>query len=233
MKRVGGVNPEGYNEALIRGKMRVAQKGLLAGRRVASAKAQGTGPLNSHGMPKLPPGQHEVKNWPVLDLGTKPEVPKSEWKLVLTGKVENPVELDWKAFMALPQAEDVSDFHCVTSWSRMDNHWVGVRFKTLVDHAKVKPEATHVYIKSYDGYSTNLPLSECMDDDVLLVHSWEGIDLPRDHGGPVRMITPRKYAWKGAKWIKEIHFITKDLMGFWELRGYSNTAEPWENDRYG
>lgn len=225
----------GYNQALIRGKQRVAAKGrerMLAGGRPAGPEAQGSGPSNRHGMPKLPPGQHEVKNWPVLDLGVQPDIPRHLWSLTLRGSVAKPQSLDWDAFMALPQVEDVSDFHCVTSWSRMDNHWRGVRFSALAALAEPRPEATHVNIKAYDGYSTNLPLPECMDDDVLLVHGWEGIDLPREHGGPVRMITPRKYAWKGAKWIKEILFLPQDILGFWELRGYSNTAEPWFNDRY-
>ena len=225
----------GFNQALIRGKQRIAAKGhekLMAGGRPADREVQGTGEANRHGMPKLPPGQHEVKNWPVLDLGVQPAIPKDMWSLEMRGYIEKPQAFDWNAFMALPQVDDVSDFHCVTSWSRMDNHWRGVRFSTLVALAMPKAETTHVNIKAYDGYSTNLPLAECMDDDVLLVHTWEGIDLPREHGGPVRMITPRKYAWKGAKWIKEILFLPKDILGFWELRGYSNSAEPWFNDRY-
>jgi DMSO/TMAO reductase YedYZ molybdopterin-dependent catalytic subunit len=228
-------NPEestGWNDALIRGKMRRAEKGLLAGGRSPAGKILGTGPANRHGMPQLPTGQHSVKNWPVLDLGTQPEIPLEQWNLTLRGEVERPQALDWKQFLALPQAEDVSDFHCVTSWSRMDNKWGGVRFKTLAELAGVKPEARFVYFTAYDGYSTNLPLAECLDDDVLLVHTWEDLPLTREHGGPVRMITPRKYAWKGSKWIREIHFLREDKLGFWELRGYSNTAEPWANDRY-
>ncbi len=221
-----------YNEALIRGKMRRAQKGLLSGGRIAEGEVQGSGPPNRHGMPQLPPGQHEVKNWPVLDLGVQPDMPKDLWQLTLKGNVEKPTVLDWESFMALPQVDDISDFHCVTSWSRMDNHWKGVRFRTLAELVSPKTDVTHVHVKAYDGYSTNLTFSECLDDDVLLVHSWEGIDLPKDHGGPVRMITPRKWAWKGAKWIKEILFLPQDLLGFWELRGYSNTAEPWFDDRY-
>jgi DMSO/TMAO reductase YedYZ molybdopterin-dependent catalytic subunit len=221
-----------FNQALIRGKMRRAERGKLAGGRAPEGTIQGSGPENRHGMPKLPPGQHEVKNWPVLDLGVHPEIPRDLWGLSIHGKVEKPMAYDWTSFMALPQVEDVSDFHCVTSWSRMDNKWGGVRFRDAIAPAGPKPEATHVYVKSYDGYTVNLPLSECMDDDVLLVHTWEGLPLMKEHGGPVRMITPRKWAWKGAKWIKEIHLLPKDMLGFWELRGYSNTAEPWFDDRY-
>jgi DMSO/TMAO reductase YedYZ molybdopterin-dependent catalytic subunit len=228
---------EAFNESLIRGKMRRADlgrkagKGVLAGGRFPD-EVLGTGEPNRHGMPKLPPGQHAVKNWPVLDLGVQPAIPKDVWTLSVQGQVEHPLALDWAAFMALPQVEDVSDFHCVTSWSRMDNAWGGVRFRDAVAKAVPKPTATHVYMKAYDGYTVNLPLAECMDDDVLLVHTWEGIPLPREHGGPVRMITPRKWAWKGAKWIKEIHLLPQDMLGYWELRGYSNTAEPWADDRY-
>ena len=114
----------------------------------------------------------------------------------------------------------------------MDNHWEGVRFSTLAEKAKPKPDAKFLYITGYDDYSTNVTLCEAMDNDVLLVHKWEGIPLPREHGGPIRMITPKKYAWKGSKWVKELIFLSKEQMGFWELRGYSNTAEPWYEDRY-
>ncbi len=192
----------------------------------------GSGPPNRHGMPKLPPGQREVPNWPVLDLGVKPIISLKDWKLEVKGEVENPYSLSWEEFLALPQVSDISDFHCVTSWSRMDNHWKGVQLKTLAQKALPKPTAKFIYCTGYDGYSTNLRLEECLDEDVLLVHTWEGQRLPIEHGGPVRMITPRKYAWKGSKWIKEIIFLAQEQLGFWELRGYSNTAEPWDNDRY-
>lgn len=148
------------------------------------------------------------------------------------GEVENPYILKWKDFFALPQVTDVSDFHCVTGWSRMDNHWEGVRFSTLAKKANPKPEAQFVLITGYDEYSTNITLGEAMDDDVLLVHKWDNLPLPREHGDPIRMIKPKKYAWKGSKWVKDIIFLSKEQLGFWELRGYSNTAEPWYEDRY-
>ncbi len=224
-----------FNDNIIKAKMKRAEekRGLLAGGIPADMnKAQGTGPINRHGMPKLPVGQKEVPNWPVLDLGVQPEISLEQWTLAIKGSVEKPFTLNWQQFMNLPQTTDVSDFHCVTSWSRMDLTWVGVQFKALAEQAKLKSTAKFVYIKSYDGYSTNLRLDECLDDDVLIVHSCEGKPLPREHGGPARMITPRKYAWKGAKWIKEIYFLPQQQLGFWELRGYSNTAEPWYDDRY-
>jgi len=206
----------------------------LAGRR-----PQGTGPANRHGMPQLPVGQHEVKNWPVLDLGVQPAVTLETWKLEVGGFVDNPFILNWKQFLALPQADDVSDFHCVTTWSRYDNHWRGVRFKTVAELAVPKEEAKFVLCTGSDfmpgsdiPYSVNGPLARAVEDDVLLVHTWEGEPLPREHGGPCRMITPRLYAWKGAKWIRKIEFLAEDTKGFWEVRGYSNSAEPWFDDRY-
>jgi len=200
---------------------------------------QGSGALNRDGMPQLPVGQHVVKNWPVLDLGEQPAIALTEWKLHVTGRCENPFTLTWDEFLQLPQVEDVSDFHCVTTWSRYDNHWKGVRFRTLAERAVPTGDAKHVLCTGYDfapgsyiPYTTNLPLARAIEDDVLLVHTWEGAPLPREHGGPCRMITPKLYAWKGAKWIRKIEFLTEDQKGFWEVRGYSNTAEPWFNDRY-
>lgn len=223
-----------FNENVIRAKVRRAEerRGILSGGKIPDGALVGSGPANRHGMPKLPPGQRDVPNWPVLDLGVQPDIPKNQWTLEVKGEVHHPFILKWKDFLALPQIKDVSDFHCVTTWSRMDNHWEGVQFKTLAEKAKLKPTARYVFVTGYDGYSTNLKLEECLDPDVLLVYKWEGLDLPREHGGPVRMITPRKYAWKGSKWVKEIIFLPEDRLGFWELRGYSNTAEPWYEDRY-
>jgi len=217
-------------ENLIRSKMKKAR--LAGGKPADTSRVQGAGPENRHGMPKLPPGQREVHKWPVLDLGIQPEIAPSHWSLKVHGDCENPFTLDWAAFNHLPQVEDESDFHCVTTWSKMDNHWGGVRFSTIADMANPAADAPYVFITAHDGYSTNLLLEECMDDDVLLVHSWEGKPLTREHGGPVRMIVPKKYAWKGAKWIKEIVFQREEVKGFWEVRGYSNTAEPWYNDRF-
>jgi DMSO/TMAO reductase YedYZ molybdopterin-dependent catalytic subunit len=215
---------------LDKGAVNVAFRGL---------RPQGEGPANRHGMPKLPIGQHEVKNWPVLDLGEQPNVATAEWTLEVGGLVENPFTLTWGQFAALPQAEDVSDFHCVTTWSRYDNRWRGVRFKTIAERAVPQEHARFVLCTGYDfapgtdiPYTTNVPLERAIEDDVLLVHTWEGRPLPREHGGPCRMITPKLYAWKGTKWIRKIEFLAEDRKGFWEVRGYSNSAEPWFNDRY-
>ena len=181
---------------------------------------------------RLPPGQRQVTNWPVLDLGVHPEVSAESWELRIHGKVEQPVTLNWQQFNALPQFKDVSDFHCVTTWSQFDMEFQGVAFFTLADLVRPTSEASHVFFKSYDGYSTNNPLDVCMDDDVMVAHSANGRPLPREHGGPARVILPKRYAWKGAKWIREIVFLDRDILGFWELRGYSNTADPWVEDRF-
>ena len=200
---------------------------------------EGSGPINRHGMPKLPVGQRQVPNWPVLDLGDSPVVSLDSWRLDIGGDCENPFSVSWQEFLELPQAEDVSDFHCVTTWSRMDNRWKGVRFRTLAELAVPGPGVTHVFCTGYDHmpgtripYTTNLPLARAVEDDVLLVHTWDGAPLPQEHGGPCRMITPKLYAWKGTKWIRKIEFLNGNKLGFWEERGYSDTAEPWFDDRY-
>ena len=198
----------------------------------ADARPLGHGPANRHGMPKVPEGQTVTAGWPVLDLGRQPEVPLSSWELIVEGAVEEPQKLAWKDFVALPQTKDVSDFHCVTTWSKMDVPWEGVQLSAVLALARPAPAATHLITHAYDGYTTNLPLEEALKDDVLLVHTAEGRPLPPEHGGPVRVITPQPYAWKGAKWIHRIEVLTRDRLGYWELRGYSNTAHPWRNDRY-
>lgn len=215
---------------------RQASKGLGV---FAGKTPVGTGPTNRHGMPKLPVGQREVKNWPVLDLGDVPAIDRADWRLIVDGLVERPLSLTWDDFMALPQADDTSDFHCVTTWSRMDNRWRGVRFSTLCDHAGALPEARFVFVTAYDHapgtripYTTNLSLEDALAPDVLIVHTWEGKPLPIEHGGPARMITPRLYAWKGAKWIRRVTLLAEDAPGFWEQRGYSSTAYPWFDDRF-
>lgn len=182
---------------------------------------------------RLPPGQHLVENFPVLDLGFKPETPLNEWRITIGGFVTKPQIWTWAQFLAQPQFADRSDFHCVTSWSRFDNEWEGVSFRHIISMVRPLSLAQFVLFKSYDDYTTNLPLDACDDVDVLLAHTWNGAPLSKDHGGPVRVIVPKRYGWKGAKWIKEITFSDKDQKGFWEVRGYSNSALPWKNDRYG
>ena len=196
-------------------------------------KLAGTASPKARSEDRLPPGQRLVTNFPVLDLGIHPEITLDKWELKLHGCVENPVTLSWDRFLALAQFKDVSDFHCVTTWSQFDMAWEGVAFFTLADLVLPKPEATHVFFKSYDGYTTNNPIQACLDDDAMIAHKWNGLELSIEHGWPARVILPKRYAWKGAKFIHEIVFLDRDVLGFWEVRGYSNTADPWTEDRFG
>ncbi len=200
---------------------------------LADPSPLGSGEPNRHGMPELPVGQVRTQKWPVLDLGVLPEVPLERWRLRVDGACAAPLSLGFDDFMALEQVEDVSDFHCVTTWSRLNLRWKGVRLADLLALAEPDPKATHLMCHAYDDYSTNVSLAEALKPDVLLVHSVDGEPLPREHGGPVRMITPQLYAWKGAKWINRLELLHHDQPGFWEQRGYSMTAHPWQNDRYG
>ncbi|MEO5681038.1 MAG: sulfite oxidase-like oxidoreductase [Chitinophagaceae bacterium] len=218
-------------EARMKLKARFEDKILLTPS-VADARPLGSGNINRHGMPVLPVGQTITKKWPVLDLGVQPDIGLSDWKLIIDGAVENPVVLSWNDFMALPQTTDASDFHCVTTWSKLNMNWKGVRLLDVAALAQPKENATHVLCYGYDDYTTNISMEEALKPDVLLVHTVEEQPLPKEHGGPVRMITPQLYAWKGSKWISRIEFLTKNVRGFWEERGYSNTAYPWRNDRY-
>jgi DMSO/TMAO reductase YedYZ molybdopterin-dependent catalytic subunit len=181
---------------------------------------------------RLPPGQHLTSGFPVLDLGIRPDLSLEKWLLEVSGLVENPTIFSWEQFSALPQFEDVSDFHCVTTWSKFDCRWGGVAFFTLAEIVKPQPEVRHVLFTSYDGYSTNVRLEDCMDDDVLIATQFDTRPIPREHGGPARVIIPKLYAWKGAKFVRSIEFASEDRPGFWEVRGYSNTADPWTEDRF-
>ena len=181
---------------------------------------------------RLPPGQRLVTDFPVLDLGVRPKLDLEQWRLKISGCVQRPVELDWKQFLALPQVKDVSDFHCVTTWSQFDMEWEGVAFVTLAELVQPGREVAHVLFRGADSYTTNNPLAVCLDDDVLIAHRWNGQPLTVEHGAPARVIIPKRYAWKGAKFLNEIVFLERDQLGFWEERGYSNTADPWTEDRF-
>jgi DMSO/TMAO reductase YedYZ molybdopterin-dependent catalytic subunit len=181
---------------------------------------------------RLPPGQKEVKNWPVLDLGIQPDIDKATWRLTLDGLVELPVALTFEQFLALPQTEEISDIHCVTQWSHYDNHWKGVASRDLVALVRPKDEAKHVIFHAYDGYTTNVRRDVFEADDVIVAYQWEGQPLTREHGGPVRIVIPRFYFWKSAKWVKRIEFSRDDKPGFWEVRGYHNQGDPWTEERY-
>ncbi|MGH7067147.1 MAG: sulfite oxidase-like oxidoreductase [Acetobacteraceae bacterium] len=181
---------------------------------------------------RLPPGQRLVRDWPVLDLGLQPEVALASFRLDLDGAVGHAHSFSWEAFLALPQVEAVCDIHCVTQWSRYDNHWKGVAAHTLVELVAPSADVAHIVCHSYDGYTTNVRFDQFDQPDVFLVHQWEGKPLPREHGGPLRMLIPRLYFWKSAKWLRRIEFVAVDRPGFWEVRGYHNNADPWREERY-
>ncbi|MDH4460132.1 MAG: molybdopterin-dependent oxidoreductase [Flectobacillus sp.] len=199
---------------------------------MADDRPLGHGKINRHGMPEVPVGQTLTTKWPVLDLGYHPQIPMDMWRLTIDGEVENPIVLKWDDVMALPQTEDTSDFHCVTTWSKLNMNWQGVSLLDIAALVQPKATATHIMCYGYDTYTTNVAIEEALKPDVLLAHTVEGEPLALEHGGPLRMITPQLYAWKGSKWIKRIEFMSANKLGFWEERGYSNTAYPWRNDRY-
>lgn len=182
-----------------------------------AAKRAGQSAPRERSIERVPPGQRVVTDFPVLDLGVHPEVPTTDWSLKIHGEVVNPVTLDWEQFMALDQFKDTSDFHCVTTWSQLDMAWEGVSFFTLAELVLPKDTVTHVLFKGHDGYSTNTTIDALMDDYTLVAHTWNGAPLTIEHGGPARVIVPKLYAWKGAKWVKEIIFLNRDILGFWEI----------------
>lgn len=181
---------------------------------------------------RLPPGQHTVKDLPVLDLGIHPEVAASDWQLEISGLVEESLVMDWQVLMALKQVEKTSDFHCVTTWSKYDCVWGGVPMAEILDLVKPTDEARFVLFASHDDYTTNLPVAALFAEDALLATSLNGEPLSVKHGGPVRVVIPQLYAWKSAKFIRKIDFLAKDAPGYWEQRGYSNTADPWLEERF-
>ena len=195
-------------------------------------KMAGRGRRTIRSADRLPPGQHLTSGFPVLDLGVRPNVPLDQWTLKLCGEVEHPVTLTWSDFEGLPQFEDVSDFHCVTTWSKFDCRWSGVAFFTLVDLVGVKPGARFLFVTGYDGYTASVPLEPCLDDDVLIATRLNGQPISVEHGGPARMIIPKLYAWKGAKFVRSIEFRETLVRGYWENRGYSDVGDPWLEDRF-
>lgn len=191
-----------------------------------------TGAVADPARERLPPGQTLARGWPVLDLGQQPDVPPRKFRLDVDGAVRRPLSLDWEAFMALPRVERLSDIHCVTQWSRYDNRWGGVAAQALLAMVEPKDEARHVVFHSYDGYTTNVRLDQFDQPNVLLADSWEGAPLGREHGGPLRVVIPRLYFWKSAKWLRRVEILIAHRPGFWEQRGYHDNGDPWREERY-
>jgi DMSO/TMAO reductase YedYZ molybdopterin-dependent catalytic subunit len=181
---------------------------------------------------RVPPGQSLTTKFPVLTYGPVPRFNPQSWDFKMLGEVEQPLRFSYEQFRALPRSKMVADFHCVTTWSRLDNAWEGVMVKELAKMARPKSSGAFVLIHCDAGYTTNLPVKYFLDDDVMLADRHDGEDLSPDHGFPLRLVVPKLYAWKSAKWVRAIEFLDQDIRGFWELRGYHNRADPWLEERY-
>lgn len=199
-----------------------------------SNKPSDASKTNKYGNEKLPPGQLYTAKFPVMTYGPTPIIEREHWSLSIRGLVEEERTWSWDDLQALPQTTMQADFHCVTHWSRFDDEWTGVLFTDFWNEIReiVSDKATHVMQHAYGGYTTNLSLEQMLQEDVMLAHTFNGEPLPSDHGGPVRIFTPKRYGWKGAKWIKAIEFMASDKPGFWEQNGYHNDADPWLEQRY-
>jgi DMSO/TMAO reductase YedYZ molybdopterin-dependent catalytic subunit len=181
---------------------------------------------------RVPPGQYLTERFPVLTYGRNPPYDLDDWSLSIGGEVEEPYNLRWDELMALEQVTITTDIHCVTRWSKLDTAWTGVRVRDLLDRAKVKPEGKFVLAHSDGGYTTNVPLEALYDDDVLVAHQYDGKPLEHDHGAPLRLLVPKRYFWKSAKFLRQLEVLAEDRQGFWELNGYHNDADPWKEQRH-
>ena len=181
---------------------------------------------------RIPPGQHLVDRFPVLHYGSVPKFEREGWDLKVFGLVDEPFVLSYDQFLGLPSTRIVADIHCVTSWSKLDTVWEGVLFRDFINPAKVRPEGKFAMVHCEQGYTTNLPLEVLMDDDVLLAYRYDDAPLTPEHGYPLRLVVPKRYFWKSAKWVRGIELMAQDRLGFWEVRGYHNNADPWKEERY-
>ena len=182
---------------------------------------------------RVPPGQVVTHGWPILHAGTVPyERTPANWTLRIRGSVDRPTDLTFADLLRLPQQEETVDVHCVTSWTKLGMRWQGVPFRALAETVRPLPEALFVVMECEQGFTTSLPLEALMEPDVLIAHTVDGGPLPAEHGGPVRMLVPQRYFYKSAKWLQGLRFLPKDEPGFWEVRGYSNVADPWKETRY-
>jgi DMSO/TMAO reductase YedYZ molybdopterin-dependent catalytic subunit len=181
---------------------------------------------------RLPPGQYEARNWPVLHFGEIPSADETAWRFRIHGAVAQDRTLSLAEFRALPTADVTADFHCVTKFSVFDNDWHGVRCRDVLGLVELQPGASHVLVEAMEGYTANLPLSVFDDDDTLFAWQRNGEDLTPEHGWPLRLVVPKRYAWKSVKWVSGLEILVGDRRGFWEERGYHNRADPWLEERY-
>ena len=182
---------------------------------------------------RVPPGQVLTKGYPILHAGSVPyQLTPATWSLEVRGAVDRPYTLDYAGLLAMTQQEEKVDIHCVTSWSKLDTVWRGVPFRDVAERAGPKPSAQFVIMECEQRFTTSLPLATLLEPDVMLAHTYDGKPLAPEHGGPVRMFVPRRYFYKSAKWVRGLRFVEQDEPGFWEVRGYSNIADPWTEKRY-
>lgn len=186
---------------------------------------------------RVPPGQQLTKGFPVLTYGSTPIIQAPLWKCRVFGSVPTEVTFTWADLMAMPQTTQTCDIHCVTRWSKLDMVWAGVRFSDFLAAieariGKIPETATHVMQHSTGGYTTNTTLAMLLESNVLLAHTYDGQPLEAEHGGPVRMVVPKYYFWKSAKWLNGLEFMDADRLGFWERYGYHNNADPWQEERF-
>jgi DMSO/TMAO reductase YedYZ molybdopterin-dependent catalytic subunit len=210
----------------------------LQGKRVPEPEDAGDGVIvspDTRRENRVPPRQSRTLKWPVLDASGAPDIDLTKWRFSLKGLVARPVSWSWEEFGALPRVKVFADFHCVTRWSRLGNLWEGVSTRELVERAGgVLPNAHFVLASGYDyGWSTNLPLEDFLAEDALVALTHEGEPLSAEHGGPARLIVPRLYAWKSAKWISGVDVRETDTAGFWERNGYHMRGDPWNEERFG
>ena len=182
---------------------------------------------------RLPPGQYLTEKWPVLHAGSVPSVDLATWDLRVWGEVEQPLTLSWDELRALPSTEITTDIHCVTRWSRFDTTFRGVHWRELAALVRPRPSARFVVAHAEQGFTSNVPLSFLEADDALLVYEANGEPLTPEHGWPLRLVVPRKYFWKSAKWLRGVELVSEDQPGFWERYGYHNDADYWLEQRYG
>jgi DMSO/TMAO reductase YedYZ molybdopterin-dependent catalytic subunit len=188
-----------------------------------------TGRPRSSG-PTLPPGQYLTEDFPVLSAGPTPRVPLTDWELVITTEAGGRHRWSWPQLLELPAQTPTVDLHCVTRWSKLHTTWRGVSLDTLL--ADVPTVADFALVRSYGGYTTNLPLTDLTDGQAWVVYEYEGEPLPPEHGGPARLLVPHRYLWKSAKWVRAIQLLLEDEPGFWETAGYHNEGDPWHEQRY-
>jgi DMSO/TMAO reductase YedYZ molybdopterin-dependent catalytic subunit len=181
---------------------------------------------------RVPPGQYLTEKFPVLTVGRNPKFDLAGWELRVDGDVENAFSLSWEELQALPQTEVTVDIHCVTRWSKLDTVWRGVRVQDLLERAAPTARGTQLMAHCDGGYTTNLPLDTVMADEVLVAHTYAGKPLEPNHGAPLRLLVPKRYFWKSAKFLRRLEVMSGDRMGFWELNGYHNDADPWQEQRH-